>query len=196
MSRLSLVRHGTLGPRSPVKLVYVAAAPLIESPLEKSESTLHFARISGKRQVCLFDLPDATNNWLDMASETWPGVWLGRGLGVDNHRRYRGAGPHHHAGAAPAHKWLVRPILRDFRMSTHSVAPEKIRRHQTLGMGAFRHRLSHYCARTPVSEDRRARVVPSSLDMITYFSDQRQFPRTERGRLGVLRQWRSRERTT
>src|SRR5438046_2217123 len=88
-----------------------------------------------------------TFGWL--AAWAWTIIAGGGGLGLLIKTR-----------ATTADKRLVRPFLGYFSVSAHSVALEEIHRYCTLGLGPFRHRLSHYCGGAPGFENRRARHIP------------------------------------
>jgi hypothetical protein len=80
MSRLSLVRHGTPGPRSPVKLVYVAAAPFIESPWRNLNppSILRASQGKGRFASSIFPMQRTTGwTWLQKLGRAfgWVAAW-------------------------------------------------------------------------------------------------------------------------
>ena len=59
------------------------------------------------------------------------------GLGVDDRRSYRRFRAHHHTRAAPAHKRLVRALLRYLSVSFDSVAGKKKSGHHAVGLDSF-----------------------------------------------------------
>ena len=64
------------------------------------------------------------------------------------------------ARATPAHKRLVRALLRHLSVSIDSVAGKKKRGHHPVRLDSFCHCLCYYHARPPGLEDRGARHIP------------------------------------